>query len=193
MPLGQHIGIPSEPVVKVGEVVQRGQLIATANGFISTVLHSPVTGKITDIGMHRYFDGSFKRAVEIEADPYATQQFFSRNNTNITPDKPSSGLMRPGLNSGLVDPDLMSPDLMSKEQFIDAVQMSGIVGMGGAAFPSHVKYSIPEEQHITDLLVNGAECEPFLTNSDHSCGHSETKTHKTHYIDASSLRVKHNE
>lgn len=55
---------------------------------------------------------------------------------------------------------------MNTEQFIDAVQMSGIVGMGGAAFPSHVKYSIPEEQHITDLLVNGAECEPYLTN-DH--------------------------
>ena len=55
---------------------------------------------------------------------------------------------------------------MNIESFIDAVQQSGIVGMGGAAFPSHVKYSIPEEQKITDLLVNGAECEPFLTN-DH--------------------------
>jgi electron transport complex protein RnfC len=146
MPLGQHIGIPSVPVVKVGDVVERGQLIAKPNGFISTALHSPVTGKITDIGMHRYVDGSFKQAIEIAADPYATQQFVSTivstRNTNL------------------------SPDLMDNEQFIDAVQMSGIVGMGGAAFPSHVKYSIPEEQHISDLLVNGAECEPFLTN-DH--------------------------
>lgn len=141
MPLGQHIGIPSEPVVKSGEVVQRGQMIARANGFMSTALHSPVTGIISDIGMHRYVDGSFKAAIEITADPYATQQFVSST-------------------------ALLSPGILSKEQFIDAVQSSGIVGMGGAAFPSHVKYSIPEEQRITDLLINGAECEPFLTN-DH--------------------------
>ena len=151
MPLGQHIGIPSEPVVKVGEVVQRGQLIAKANGFISTALHSPVTGKITDIGMHRYVDGSFKSAIEIAADPYSTQQFVRSLQREI---KQSNGEHE------------MTPDCLTKEQFIDAVQRSGIVGMGGAAFPSHVKYSIPQEQHISDLLVNGAECEPFLTN-DH--------------------------
>ena len=142
MPLGQHIGVPAEPIVKVGDVVQRGELIARPKGFISTALHSPVTGKISDIGMHRYVDGSFKLAIEIAADPYATQQFINTqtNTTNVR------------------DMDIA--------QFIDAVQMSGIVGMGGAAFPSHVKYSIPDEQQITDLLVNGAECEPYLTN-DH--------------------------
>lgn len=139
MPLGQHIGIPSVPVAAVGDSVLRGQLIAAAKGFISTALHSPVTGKITDIGMHRYSDGSFKEAIEIQADPYATQQFNGKE-----------------INVRELDIDA----------FIDAVQQSGIVGMGGAAFPSHVKYSIPDEQQITDLLVNGAECEPFLTN-DH--------------------------
>ncbi len=139
MPLGQHIGIPSVPVVAVGDIVSRGQLIAEAKGFISTALHSPVTGKIKDIGMHRYVDGSFKEAIEIEADPYATQQFECAAT------------------------DVHNMDIAT---FIDTVQQSGIVGMGGAAFPSHVKYSIPEEQKITDLLVNGAECEPFLTN-DH--------------------------
>ncbi len=142
MPLGQHIGVPAEPIVKVGDVVQRGELIARPKGFISTALHSPVTGKISDIGMHRYVDGSFKMAIEIAADPYATQQFIKiqTNSTNVR------------------DMDIA--------EFIDAVQMSGIVGMGGAAFPSHVKYAIPDEQQITDLLVNGAECEPYLTN-DH--------------------------
>ncbi len=142
MPLGQHIGVPAEAVVKTGDLVKRGELIARPKGFISTALHSPVTGKISAIGMHRYVDGSFRQAIEIEADPYATQQFVQskKNSLNV--------------------------EDMSSEQFIDAVQMSGIVGLGGAAFPSHVKYSIPDEQRITDLLVNGAECEPYLTN-DH--------------------------
>jgi len=139
MPLGQHIGIPSTAVVTEGESVQRGQLIAEAKGFISTALHSPVTGKIKSIGMHRYVDGSFKEAIEIEAEPYATQQFSA---------------------------DATDVHNMDIQSFINAVQQSGIVGMGGAAFPSHVKYSIPDEQKITDLLINGAECEPYLTN-DH--------------------------
>jgi len=143
MPLGQHIGIAAEAIVKVGEEVQRGQLIAKANGFISTALHSPVTGKISDIGMFRYSDGSFKAAIEIQADPYSTQQ-FSRENSIPADDVQN----------------------LDAEQFINAVQMAGIVGMGGAAFPSHVKYSIPDGQQINDLLINGAECEPYLTN-DH--------------------------
>lgn len=143
MPLGQHIGVPAEPVVKVGDTVQRGQLIARPNGFISTALHSPVTGKITDIGMHRYIDGSFKAAIEIAADPYATQHF-----------------------SAPAEQHKINVQDLSIDEFINAVQQSGIVGMGGAAFPSHVKYSIPDEQQINDLLVNGAECEPYLTN-DH--------------------------
>ncbi|MCK5663866.1 MAG: electron transport complex subunit RsxC [Thiotrichaceae bacterium] len=141
MPLGQHIGLAASAVVSVGDQVQRGQLIAQANGFISTALHSPVTGRINDIGMRRYVDGSFKEAIEITADPYATQQF-----------------------KRLSEP--LDVHHLAIEDFIDSVQQSGIVGMGGAAFPSHVKYSIPEGQRIDDLLVNGAECEPYLTN-DH--------------------------
>ena len=143
LPLGQHIGIPAIAIVKVGDKVQRGQMIAQANGFISTSLHSPVVGQVSDIGMHRYVDGSFQQAIEIIADPYATQQFVRLEET----------------------PTIAVNDL-SNEDFIGAVQQSGIVGMGGAAFPSHVKYSIPKEQKINDLLVNGAECEPYLTN-DH--------------------------
>lgn len=143
MPLGQHIGIPAKAIVKVGDKVSRGQLIATANGFISTALHSPVTGKVSAIGMFRYSDGSFKEAIEIQADPYSTQQFISDNSA-----------------------DFNHVSDMNAEQFINAVQMAGIVGMGGAAFPSHVKYSIPDGQQINDLLINGAECEPYLTN-DH--------------------------
>lgn len=143
LPLGQHIGIAAEAIVQKGEKVSRGQLIAKANGFISTALHSPVSGKVSNIGMFRYIDGSFRAAIEIQADPYSTQQFINNNPAN---------------NSNVID--------MDAEQFINAVQTAGIVGMGGAAFPSHVKYSIPDGQQINDLLINGAECEPYLTN-DH--------------------------
>ncbi|MDJ0749001.1 MAG: electron transport complex subunit RsxC [Woeseiaceae bacterium] len=140
MPLGQHTGIPSEPVVSEGESVQRGQLIAKPGGFVSTALHSPVTGRISKIGDFRGGDGLFAPAVAIEADPFSTQE---------------------------VDPEA-APDWrsLSLDEFIEAVQMAGIVGMGGAAFPSHVKLSVPEGVRIRHLLVNGAECEPFLTN-DH--------------------------
>jgi electron transport complex protein RnfC len=140
MPLGQHIGAPARSVVSVGERVMRGQLIAEPGAFVSTALHSPVTGTVRDIGPHRYIDGNFKPAIEIEADPYATQQL---------PPRPP-----------------IDWQALTIEEFISEVQQAGIVGMGGAAFPSHVKYAIPEGQRIDNLLVNGAECEPYLT-TDH--------------------------
>ena len=140
MPLGQHIGVPCEAVVTAGERVRRGQLIAKPGGFVSTALHSPVTGTVTRVGDFRGVDGRFAPAIGIEADAFSRQQ---------------------------VDADGV-PDWreMSLEAFIEAVQMAGIVGMGGAAFPSHVKLSVPEGIKIQKLLVNGAECEPYLTN-DH--------------------------
>ena len=140
MPLDQHIGAPAKPVVAPGEEVVRGQLIAEAGAFVSTCLHSPVTGRVTEIGPRRCTDGSFRPAIEIEADPYSTQQL---------PPRPRREW-----------------ESLTLDQFIAEVQQAGIVGMGGAAFPAHVKYSLPEGQRIRDLLVNGAECEPYLTN-DH--------------------------
>jgi electron transport complex protein RnfC len=140
MPLGQHIGVPSRPVVKVGEHIGRGQIIAEPGGFVSTALHSPVTGTIREIGEFRDIDGQFSAAIQIEADPYATQQLES-----------AAGV------------EWMS---LSLEEFIGRVQQAGIVGMGGAAFPSHVKFSVPDGVKIRHLLINGAECEPYLTN-DH--------------------------
>ena len=140
MPLGQHIGVPSKPVVEEGQEVRRGQLIAEPGGFVSTALHSPVTGRISKIGDFRGVDGRFAPAIGIEADPFATQEIEA---------------------GAAIDWESLSLD-----EFIRAVQMAGIVGMGGAAFPAHVKLSVPEGTHIRHLLVNGAECEPFLTN-DH--------------------------
>ena len=140
MPLNQHLGAPARPVVEPGQTVTRGQLIAQPGAFVSTSLHSPVTGRVSAIAERRFPGGIFARAIEIETDPYATQRL-----------------------------DLQPPvdwRHLHTEAFVAQVQQAGIVGMGGAAFPSHVKYSIPEGQRIDHLLVNGAECEPFLTN-DH--------------------------
>ena len=139
MPLGQNIGAPSVPVVKAGDAVRRGQLIAEPGGFVSVALHSPVTGKVVDVGSYRYSDGTFREAIAIEADPYDSQQ------VEFAP---------------------IEWESLSLEDFIDEVQKAGIVGMGGAAFPCHVKYSMPEGVKIRHLLINGAECEPYLTN-DH--------------------------
>jgi len=140
MPLGQHIGVPARSVVAVGERVRRGQLIAEPGGFVSTGLHSPVTGTISEIGDFRGVDGRFAPAIGIEADPFATQQ----------------------VDAG----EAIDWQSLSLEDFITAVQMAGIVGMGGAAFPAHVKLSVPDGVKIRHLLINGAECEPFLT-TDH--------------------------
>jgi electron transport complex protein RnfC len=140
MPLGQHIGAPARAIVEVGERVRRGQKIADPAAFVSTALHSPVTGWVRGIDEYRNMDGSFAPAIEIEADPYATQQ-EERS-------------------------DPIEWQSLSIEEFIAAVQEAGIVGMGGAAFPCHVKFSIPDGLKIRYLLVNGAECEPYLTN-DH--------------------------
>ncbi len=140
MPLGQHLGVPAKPVVEKGERVERGQLIAEPGGFVSTALHSPVTGIVKDVGNHRGVDGRFAPAIAIEADAFATQAI----DAGATVDWQS----------------------MSLDEFITAVQMAGIVGMGGAAFPAHVKLSVPDGVRIRHLLVNGAECEPYLT-TDH--------------------------
>ncbi len=140
MPLGQHIGAPAISIVDKGQRVRRGEMIAKPGGFISTALHSPVTGTISEISPQRTLDGSFKPAIVIEADPFSTQR------VETTPPE--------------------SWESLSLDAFIEVIQQAGIVGMGGAAFPSHVKYSIPDGARIDDLLINGAECEPFLTN-DH--------------------------
>jgi electron transport complex protein RnfC len=126
--------------VTEGQRVQRGELIAEPGGFVSTALHSPVTGTVTRVGDFRGVDGRFAPAIGIDADPFATQV--------VEPVPPTDW------------------QALTLDEFIAAVQQAGIVGMGGAAFPSHVKLSVPEGIRISKLLINGAECEPFLTN-DH--------------------------
>jgi electron transport complex protein RnfC len=140
LPLNQHLGAPARPRVQVGQRVQRGELIAEAAAFVSTALHTPVTGWVREIGRKRAPNGGFTEAIEIEADPYATQRLSQQP-----------------------PPDWRT---LSLEQLVELMPRSGIVGLGGAALPPQVKYSLREGVKNRYLIANGAECEPYLTN-DH--------------------------
>jgi electron transport complex protein RnfC len=140
LPLSQHTGSPARPVVRAGERVTRGQVVAEPGGFVSTTLHSPVTGRVSALAPRRHPNGRLVDAIEIEADPFASQE-------------PPAG-------------EPIDWRALSEDEFVASVQRAGLVGMGGAAFPSHVKYKLPEGRRIEKLVVNGCECEPFLT-ADH--------------------------
>ena len=137
LPLSQHAGKPSVPVVEAGANVRRGDLLGRSDGFISTALHSPVSGRVLAIARRRHPNGGLVPAIEIETDPYSSQELRASN---------------PG------DWRTMSP-----EEFVGSVQSAGIVGLGGAAFPSHVKYSVPPGKRVRHIVINGCECEPYLT------------------------------
>lgn len=139
LPLGQHIGAPSKTLVKKGNKVKRGQMIAEPVGFVSVALHSPVDGTVSDIGIFPNQNGQVLPGIKITTDPYSTQQFE---------EKP------------------IDLDKLDTQGFINEVQKAGIVGLGGAAFPSHVKLAIPEDKECKYIMLNGCECEPFLT-ADH--------------------------
>jgi electron transport complex protein RnfC len=135
LPVSQHIGAPSKPVVNPGTRVKRGQMIATASGFISTALHSPVTGTVKAVELRPHPNGQQMLSIVIGADPFSSQR----------------------LNGG---PPAGEPAL---EDVPRLVQEAGIVGLGGAAFPSHVKMQLPEDKKAEFVILNGCECEPHLT------------------------------
>ena len=140
LPLSQHIGAPSIPIVKKGERVKRGQMIAEPGAFVSVALHSPVDGIVKGIALSENITGQMVNGISIESDLFSHQQFMQ--------------------------PLPKSPEEMTIKEFIRSVQSAGIVGLGGAAFPAHVKFSIPEGKKCKYIILNGCECEPFLT-SDH--------------------------
>jgi electron transport complex protein RnfC len=140
LPLHQHLGAPAKAIVRVGQRVGRGELIAEPGAFVSTGLHSPVTGWVRAIDKRRFPGGRFAEAIDIEADAYATQRLRTQ---------PPADWRK-----------------LSLDAFVNELQQAGIVGLGGAALPAHVKYSLREGVKIKYLIANGAECEPYLTN-DH--------------------------
>ena len=139
LPLVQHIGAPMLCVVKVGQSVKRAEIVAEPGGFVSTTLHSPVQGTVSAIGKRRHPNGQWVEAIEVEADPYCSQ---------LTP------------------PRRHHWQSLDRHEFVEAVRAAGLVGMGGAAFPSHVKYAPGDGKRIRWIVLNGCECEPYLTG-DH--------------------------
>ncbi len=140
LPLSQHLGAPSESTVSVGDKVYRGQVIATANGFVSVPLHASVTGKVTAIENRHHPSGRLVESIVIESDPHSPQTLFDE---------------RP------IDWERLNP-----KELLQKIQDGGFVGLGGAAFPTHVKLAPPEGKRVQYFFVNGCECEPYLT-SDH--------------------------
>ncbi len=136
IPLQQHIGAPAEAVVEVGDLVKVGQMIAKPGGFVSAAIHASVSGKISEIGMKPGTNGEILCAV-IESD--------GKNEVDDSI-QPRSDLSN-----------------LSKKEIVSEIEKAGIVGMGGASFPTHVKLSPPDDKKIDTVILNGAECEPFLT------------------------------
>ncbi len=136
-PLSQHIGAPAKPVVKKGDRVLYGQMIAEAGGFVSANIYSSVSGTVKSIGKHRVATGDMVESIIIEND----------------------GLYEAA--EGLPIKDIND---MTKQDVIDAVKLAGIVGMGGAGFPTHVKLSPKDPDKIYYCIVNCSECEPYLTS-----------------------------
>lgn len=139
IPLQQHIGAPAKAIVKVGEKVKLGQKIGEQEGFVSCNVHSSVSGKVIGIEEHE-LPGGRGMCIIIEND------FKDEVHESVIPNKDIENL--------------------TKEEIVNIVKEAGIVGMGGATFPTHVKISPPQGKNIDTVILNGAECEPYLT-ADH--------------------------
>lgn len=138
--MSQHLGAPSEPIVEKGAAVKTGQLIAKANGFISAGIHSPVSGTVKSIESIPDLAGNLVQHIVIKVEGDIWEESIDRTKEikrEIT---------------------LTGPEIISK------IAEMGIVGLGGAAFPTHIKLNPPPNRKAEFLIINGAECEPFLTS-----------------------------
>lgn len=140
LPLRQHAGKPAVLRVKKGDRVLRGDVIAAADGFVSAPVHASASGTVTEIGLWPHPDGSMDTAVRIAVDRWSPQ------------------VPRPRL--------VPRWQGLNPEQVVRAVQDAGVVGLGGAGFPTHVKLAPPSDLKVELIILNGAECEPYLT-TDH--------------------------
>ncbi|MDX1828825.1 MAG: electron transport complex subunit RsxC [Lutibacter sp.] len=150
VPISQHIGIPSEIVVAVKEKVQKGQVIAKSGGFVSSNIHSPVAGTVTKLDKIIDSSGYKKQCIVIRTDV-----------------KDASNLEE-------MEYPLKEEIMLTPKEILQRISDYGIVGLGGATFPSHVKLSVKEDKKMDCLVVNGVECEPYLT-ADHRLMLEKTK------------------
>jgi len=140
LPLRQHAGRPAVPIVREGDRVERGDTVARADGHISAPVHTSAAGRVSGIDLWPHPDGTHAPAIRIAVERYSPQAVRPR----IIPEWEG----------------------LSRDELIAAVKDAGVVGLGGAAFPAHVKLAPPAEFPIEILVVNGCECEPYLT-TDH--------------------------
>ena len=138
IPMSMHIGAPSIPCVKVGDTVSVGTLIGEAGGAMSVPVYSSISGTVKKISDVLLANGGMSPAVVIESDGAMT-----------------------------ADPSITPPSVDSRESFIEAVRASGVVGLGGAGFPTHFKLNVDPER-VDYLIVNGAECEPYVTSDSYT-------------------------
>lgn len=136
-PISQHIGAPATPIVAVGDKILRGQKIAEANGFISVPVYSSVSGTVKAIEPRRVASGDMVTSIVVENDGEMKEVEFEVVNDYTK---------------------------LSKEQIIEKIKESGLVGLGGAGFPTYVKLSPKEPDKIDYVIANCAECEPYLTS-----------------------------
>ena len=143
IPVSQHLGAPSRVIVERGEQVKTGQLIARAEGFVSTNIHASVSGKVTKVDVFPDPSGYRRLAVQIKVDGDEWVETIDRSDT------------------------LVEEINLEAEEIRKRIVEAGIVGLGGATFPTHVKLTTPRGKKAEYLVVNGVECEPYLT-ADHA-------------------------
>jgi len=135
IPLQQHIGAPNEPLVNPGDRVELGQKVGSSEAFVSAPVHASVAGTVKEIAEVTGFTGAKVKCVVITPD--AEQPEFARKDRDIT--------------------------ALSDQEIRDIAREAGLVGMGGAAFPTHVKLTPPKDKPVDTVIINACECEPFLT------------------------------
>ena len=140
--MAQHLGAPATPVVAAGDKVKVGQVIAEPSGFISGYVHSPVSGTVKSVGPRADIAGNMVPHIEITVEGDEWMEDIDTSDRIIT-DIP-----------------------YSPEEIIDKVKKAGVVGLGGASFPTHVKLAPPKDKKAECLILNGTECEPYLTSDD---------------------------
>ncbi len=149
LPVSQHIGAPATPIVKKGDKVRRGDKVADAGGFVSAPIHTPISGTVTKIDVCRTPQGMPVQAIYIksdEADRAADAEAMANRDKAARTDAEIAAL--------------------DGKAIIDIIKNAGIVGLGGATFPTHVKLSPPPGSKAEVVIINAAECEPCLSCDD---------------------------